>query len=248
MDERDQQESAASSSRRGLIIALAALVIVVALGFLAYDALAGMAKSSQSAAVTAPAAAASQSGASASAGSASADPSAANGESASTNSDTATNPSDASAEQLPRLTDYDATVYTENGDARTLTQIADGKPLVINFWATWCPFCIEEMGDFQQIFNDYEGRVSFAFIDCVDGSRETVDDGAKWLFENGYTLPAYYDTTSEAVYSYGASALPTTVLVAANGDIMDITPGRIDATLVRDALDKLVEAAQGSAN
>ncbi|HQE70073.1 MAG TPA: TlpA disulfide reductase family protein, partial [Atopobiaceae bacterium] len=46
------------------------------------------------------------------------------------------------------LADYDARIYTEQGDMIALSEIADGKPLVINFWATWCPYCVQELPDF----------------------------------------------------------------------------------------------------
>ena len=212
-----------ASSKRGLIIALVALVIVIAVGFIAYNALS--AQSASTAGSSSASAASSHASNEASAGASSG------------------GSSDSTGEALPRLEDFDATIYDEYGDARTLTQLADGKPFVMNFWATWCPFCVQEMDDYQAIVNDYEGRVSFAFIDVADGSRETVDDAAKWLFENGYTLPAYYDTTLEATYAYGAQNLPTTVIVAANGDIMDVSPGKIDPALMRQALDSLLAGA-----
>ena len=139
------------------------------------------------------------------------------------------------------LADFDATVFDEYGDARTLTALADGKPFVMNFWATWCPYCVQEMDDYQAIVDDYDGRVSFAFIDIADGTRETVDDATAWLYKNEYHLPAYYDTRLEAMRAYGATSLPTTVVVAADGEIMTISAGRIDPQLMREALDSLLE-------
>lgn len=139
------------------------------------------------------------------------------------------------------IADFDATVYDEYGDARTITALADGKPLVMNFWATWCPYCVEEMTDYQEIYDEYGDRVSFAFIDIADGTRDTVDGASSWLYENGFSLPAYYDTNLEAMYAYGATALPTTVIAAADGEILRIAPGRIDADELRETLDSLVE-------
>ena len=139
------------------------------------------------------------------------------------------------------LADYDSTVYDATGRPSTMTQIADGKPLVINFWATWCPYCIQEMPDFLEIYNDYRNRASFAFVDCVDGQRETVEDGSSWLEENGFEdLPAYYDTKQEAQMAYGASSLPTTVVASAEGEILTISPGAISPERMRSALDSLL--------
>ena len=144
------------------------------------------------------------------------------------------------SDEAPRLEKYNPTVYTENNVPFLLTEIADGKPLVVNFWATWCPYCIQEMGDYQQLYNEYGNRVSFAFVDCVDGQRETVADGASWLAENGYTLPAYYDVDQDAVRDFGATSLPTTVVASADGEILAVTPGVIDPERMRAALDSLL--------
>lgn len=144
-------------------------------------------------------------------------------------------------ESTALLSDYDARVYTEQGDPATLSEIADGKPLVINFWATWCPYCVQELPDFQEIHRAYGDRVSFAFIDVADGTRETAEDAAAWLADNGFDdLPVYYDTDLEATTMYGARSLPTTVLVSADGEILAVSAGMIDPVLLRDALDSLV--------
>lgn len=141
----------------------------------------------------------------------------------------------------PLLSDYDATVYTREGEPVRLSAIADGRPLVINFWATWCPYCLKEMPDYQQLVAEYGDEVSFAFVDQNDGKRETISVAEAWLEENGYTdLPVFYDTDLEASYSFGAQALPTTVLVSADGTIVSASAGAINLEAMRAALDELV--------
>ena len=138
------------------------------------------------------------------------------------------------------LADFDATVYSDLGDATPLTKLSDGRPLVVNFWATWCPYCIDEMDGFQQIYDDYADRVSFAFVDATDGQRETIEDAKAWVEESAYTLPFYYDIQGEAVMNFGISAFPTTVVVAPDGGILTISTGRIDADKLRTGLDSLL--------
>lgn len=140
----------------------------------------------------------------------------------------------------PLLADYDPVVYTEEGDAVSFTQVADGKPLVVNFWATWCPYCIEEFPDFQRIYDDYGDRVSFAFVDATDGGRETVEAASGWLAQNGYSFPAYYDSDASAMRMYGITGLPTTVVVSADGEIVAASSGMIDPVALRGLLDTLV--------
>lgn len=211
-----ENESTTNTSKRGLIIALVALVAVIVVGLIAYNALS--ATGGQMASSTSE-----QSSSSSSAGD-EAEPSWA-----------------APSGTGPMLADFDATVHTEAGEPFKFSEIAGGKPLVVNFWATWCPYCIEEMPDYLDIYRDYEGRVSFAFVDCADGTRETVEMGATWLADNGFAeLPAYYDTKLEAQYMYGITSLPTTVIVAASGEVMTVSPGMIDPSMLRSALDTLL--------
>ena len=135
---------------------------------------------------------------------------------------------------------FDATVYDDDNAPVTLTALAGDKPLVINFWATWCPYCLQEMGDFQAIYDDYNGKVNFAFIDATDGHRETVEMARAWMADNGYTLPVYYDADLEAVSAFGLQAYPTTVVVSAQGEVLTISSGVIDPDRMRAALDSLV--------
>ena len=139
------------------------------------------------------------------------------------------------------LSAYDATVYTALGEPMKLTALAAGKPFVLNFWATWCPYCIDEMPDYLQMYHDYSDRVNFAFVDVTDGKRETQPKAEAWLRDNGMTeLPAYFDTSLDAVRAFGAASYPYTVVVDADGAIQFARPGRIDASLIRGLLNTLV--------
>ena len=81
-------------------------------------------------------------------------------------------------EQKPLLlADFDATVYTESGDPITLSQIANGRPLVVNLWATWCPYCVQEMPDFAEAMAREGDKVSFAFIDSLPTSVFVSSEG-----------------------------------------------------------------------
>ena len=141
----------------------------------------------------------------------------------------------------PQLADYDATVYTSLGEPINLTAIANGQPLVINFWATWCPYCIQEMGDYQQLYHLYGDRVAFAFVDCDYTRGETAQKALAWLADNGYAdLPAYFDTDQQASTSMGAWSYPTSVVVSGTGEILSIQAGMIDAGAMDSALKSLV--------
>lgn len=211
-------DNATPTNKKGLvaaIVALVALVAVVGIGYFAYQQLAGQAGGNNT-----PLVSSHNGGASAAASS-------------------STTASSHSSNAI-WLADYDATVFNEYGDATTLTKIADGKPLVINFWATWCTYCVREMPDYQELYDEYGDRVSFAFVDCVYGTRETADKAAAWLYENEYNLPAYYDNNLSAQSLFGITSIPTTVIVSADGEILTITTGQIDPDRMREALDTVL--------
>lgn len=146
----------------------------------------------------------------------------------------------ASEEAAPQLADFDATVYTLDGEPVSLTQIADGKPIVLNFWATWCPYCVQEMPDYLEIYREYGDRVSFVFIDATDGRRETVEIASKWLDDNGFAeLPGYYDTDYSAITTLGIISFPTTAVFSADGELVAAGTGAIDPAGMRALLDEL---------
>ena len=145
------------------------------------------------------------------------------------------------AEDVSFLKDYDATVYDEAGQPVTLTSIAAGRPLVFNFWATWCPYCVREMPYFVEAAAQFGDRVSFAFVDATDGQRETVEGAAAWLDENGFgELPAYYDSEFEASRAFGVRSLPTTVFVSGEGEILLVRPGAMTPEQIQGAIDTMV--------
>ena len=134
-----------------------------------------------------------------------------------------------------------ARIVTEQGDAITISEIADGRPAVVTFWATWCPFCIDELPDLEELRAQYGDRIAFIYIDAADGDRETVEGAAAWLAENGYAeLPAYYDTEEAAAKAFALGYLPTPILISSDGRVADMIEESIDPEELREALDALV--------
>ena len=102
-----------------------------------------------------------------------------------------------------------------------------GKPTVINIWATWCPYCIEEFHDFQSAYNKYKENVNFIMLNSTDGQRETVKKASEFIKESGYTFPVYYDVYFEASYHFGASSLPMTIFIDKDGNAVAFARGKI---------------------
>ena len=89
-------------------------------------------------------------------------------------------------EEAPAAPDF--TVLDTDGQEVRLSDM-QGTPVVLNFWASWCPPCKSEMPDFEEASKTYEGKVAFMMVNLTDGGRETVDTAKAYIEEQGYTSP-----------------------------------------------------------
>ena len=110
----------------------------------------------------------------------------------------------------------DFTVYDFDGIAHKLSDFR-GKPVILNFWASWCGPCASEMPEFQSFYEQYGEDIHFVLVNLTDGHQETVASASAFLEENGYTLPVYYDTDIDAAMKYGVSAVPVSYFIDAEG-------------------------------
>lgn len=134
----------------------------------------------------------------------------------------------------------EALVGINTGDA-TIYGLAGEKPLFLNFWATWCPPCREELPHFAEAYAEYGDRVTFLMTDLTDGQRETMDDVQAFLTEQGYIFPVCYDTEMEGAYAYRVSAIPVTYFLSADGKIASYQIGALDRETLYDRLERLLE-------
>lgn len=96
-----------------------------------------------------------------------------------------------------------------------------GKYVWINFWATWCPYCVKEMPDLQKIYEENSDELVILAID-VGEDKETVED---YLKDKNYTFPILLDYNQEVAETYFVSAYPTTYFIDKEGYLIGGIPG-----------------------
>lgn len=132
----------------------------------------------------------------------------------------------------------DFTVYDREGNAHKLSDFL-GKPVVLNFWASWCGPCKSEMPAFDQAYKTYGQDVHFVMVNLTDGYQETVETAGKYLADSGYSFPAYYDTDMDATATYGVSSVPVTYFIDAQGYFVAMGRGALSAESLARGLEML---------
>lgn len=122
----------------------------------------------------------------------------------------------------------DFTVTDSDGNPVKLSDFR-GKGVVLNFWASWCGPCKMEMPHFQAAYEQYGEDVYFLMVNMSTAFGDTRADAAAVLEEGGYTFPVYYDDLSECAYGYGINAIPVTVFIDADGNLVSAKTGAMNA-------------------
>ena len=133
----------------------------------------------------------------------------------------------------------DLTVYDLEGNAHSLSDFR-GKPVILNFWATWCGYCKMEMPDFEEAYQKYGEEIHFLMINVTDGVQETVEKASAYVAEQGYTFPVFYDTDQAAMLNYNLSGLPVTYLLDEEGQIVAWQQGMLTASTLQSGIDMLL--------
>ena len=133
----------------------------------------------------------------------------------------------------------DFTVYDLEGNPHKLSDF-QGKPVILNFWATWCGYCQMEMPDFDEKYQQYGDQIHFLMLNVTDGSQETVEKASAYVAEEGYSFPVYYDTSLEAASAYNTSGLPVTYFIDAEGNFVAWQQGMLTADTLQKGIDILL--------
>ncbi len=147
-------------------------------------------------------------------------------------------PSEIDIEDRQLLTTYDWRLQTLKAETKNLSR-SEGKVVLLNFWATWCPPCIAEMPSLQKLYDSYGDRIDFYFV-----SPEEPLVVQKFLQKKGYTLPVYIEvqTPPEVLQT---QTIPATYLISEKGEIVieKIGAANWNSEKVHAIIDDLLQAS-----
>ncbi|MBQ5916862.1 MAG: TlpA family protein disulfide reductase, partial [Lachnospiraceae bacterium] len=151
------------------------------------------------------------------------------------------------ADTIPAI---DFTLQDQYGNTHTLSEYK-GKTVFLNFWATWCPPCRNEMPDIQKLYEEYQAEedpsVIILGIAAPNYGREgSEEEIIAFLEKNGYTYPVVMDTTGEMFMQYGIYSFPTTFMIDAEGNIFGYLPGQLNEMVMRSIIEQTVTGVRYS--
>jgi len=123
-------------------------------------------------------------------------------------------------------------------DSGAIVDASDiGGPAIVNLWATWCGPCRAEMPAFQEVSTEFDD-VRFVGVNQGDAG----DAALEFLDEVGVSFDQYLDPTGELTDALRVSGLPATFVIGANGEVVEVHNGALDADGIRELV-ALVDGA-----
>lgn len=144
----------------------------------------------------------------------------------------------AAAGPVQRYMATDFTVYDADGQAVRLSDMR-GKPVVVNFFASWCGPCKMEMPYFEECYKEYGDQVIFMMVDLCGYDNDTREAADEMVAAGGYTFPVYYDTDGSAMMAYAIRSMPTTIFVSADGELKGRQTGAMNEATLRATVEKM---------
>ncbi len=125
----------------------------------------------------------------------------------------------------------DFTVSLWNGQPGQTIHLSalKGKPVVVNFWASWCDSCTQELPALESAYKQYSQK-GVVFVGLA--YDDTAANGTPFLQKYGVTYPSGPDASGEISVAYGVTGVPETVFIGRDGKIVSKIPAMVtDATL-----------------
>lgn len=142
------------------------------------------------------------------------------------------------------ITLYQSAAHQEGEQVMFSDLVAQGQPVVLNFWAGLCPPCRLEMPDLQAVSDSYEGRILLFGLDVGPftglGSHE---DGRSLLNTLQITYPAGSTADASVVRQYELRGMPTTYFILPDGSVFEVWTGLLTEQRLTEIVEAMLAAA-----
>lgn len=115
----------------------------------------------------------------------------------------------------------------------------EGKPIVLNFWASWCPACVAELPEFEAVHQDVGDEVTFIGM----ANADVRDNATAMAADVGLTYTLVDDPEAAFFEEFGLISMPSTVFITPDGRIHERFGGVLNETLLRQKIDELIAAS-----
>jgi len=117
-----------------------------------------------------------------------------------------------------------------SGKTYTLSELK-GSVIFVNFWATWCPPCVEEMPSIQNLYNGFKDNKEFRMVTIL--YKDDYQKAIAFMKQNNYTLPILIDSDGKSAKAYGVTGVPETYIVDKQGVLREKVIGPADWSSVQ---------------
>ena len=122
------------------------------------------------------------------------------------------------------------------GNTVQLSDFLGDKPVFLNFWASTCSPCKQEMPDIQALYERYGEQIHFVLVNVGAAMKDTREKAESYLAEQGFTFPVYYDVDYQAITTYGINSFPFSIFIDAQGNLVTYGQGMLSAELLQKGL------------
>ncbi len=144
------------------------------------------------------------------------------------------------AQDNEKIKALDFVLYDQYGKEHKLSDYK-GKTIFLNFWATWCPPCREEMPYIEELYSEYnknnEDVIILGLASPNLGNEVSQSNIEKFLKEENYAFPVMFDEDASLTYQYGINSFPSTFIIDKEGYIKQYVPGAMDKETMKQIIE-----------